>query len=256
VESLAVPGAELTFRRSGAPHAADRSAMSRLQLLGLRVAVAGLVAMLISAAFGADLDCVYPPRGREHEAAAIARNGARAQREGNTLRLMAGAQPVELEDNLCETEPVSDCIRYSLVDYLADYRLFVVQLQYWEGDSYWLVDAYSGERLGLEGYPWLSPDRTHFVTVTGDEAGYVFNGFEIWHISRYGLERQWRHAHQPNRGSPLWFCLVRWIDERTVVLRAKTLVDEPGSAGTTLEAFSPATLLRTDRGWELRIGPP
>jgi hypothetical protein len=235
--------------------------MSPLPVRAVRVAVATLALVLAVSPLAADLECLDPPRGREHEAAVIARNGARAQRDGNTLRLVAGAQPVELEDTLCASEPIGDCVKYHLVDYLTDYRLFVVELEYWEGASYWLVDAYSGERFGLEGFPWLSPDRTHVVTVTGDEAGYVFNGFEIWRVSRYGLERQWRHEHPAERGSPSRFCLMRWVDERTIALRAQTSVEETASSDGqpvtgAREAFSPAWLVRSDRGWALRADPP
>ena len=143
--------------------------------------------------------CTYEPPV-EGEAGVITQSGGLATRQVGQLRLSAKPRAVVLKDTDCdEDSPPGQCIKYSLSGYFADLRTYAVRVRYHEGGGAMLVSRTTGARKLLNGYPWRSPDGDRLVTVTGDEAGFEFNGIEVWTTSASSLRREWRYEHKPAR---------------------------------------------------------
>ena len=216
----------------------------------------GLAAMLLTAAsaYGADGACVEPPRGQEREATALKRSGGRAIRLGDLLHLTTAAGPVELQDNSASCDgvgQVDECRRFGLVDWIAEHGWLVVHAGYWEAESYIVVVASTGEQVVLEGYPWLSLDRSRLVTVTGNESGELFNGVDIWRIDGAVPRLEQRLENEPRSSGIEFFCFAGWRDDAQVDLRGARYVDRPPTSSVQV----PSTLNRTRQEWRLQVGP-
>lgn len=113
-----------------------------------------------------------------------------------------------LEDVLGEGEAVKS---YSALEYLKEPNYLLIHIQYYEGDSFTLLDLASGEKHPFVGYPVFNSDYTALAVVSTDlEAGYNPNGIEIFawkdreFISEYKISPKdwgakkvrWKDAHK------------------------------------------------------------
>ncbi len=102
---------------------------------------------------------------------------------GETISLVDGTPFVE------NARPGS----YSYRDYIAELDVHFIELQYYEGGAYLLVDRCTGEKAKVQARPVLSPDERRFVTVSVDLVShYRPNAIQIWlHGRTYELEFSW-----------------------------------------------------------------
>jgi hypothetical protein len=212
---------------------------------------AGALLLTVASGSAAEGDCVTPPRRQEREPAVLERSG-RAARIDGMLRLSTGAGPIELQDNsaACEREPVDECRRYGLVDWIAEHGWLVVHAEFWETEAYLVVVAATGEQIALEGYPWPSPDGSRFATVTGNESGEVFNGIDVWRVEGTMPRLERRFENEPGSSGIEFFCLAGWHGDARIDLLGTRYVDHPPTSSVKV----PTVLTRSGQDWELRIG--
>jgi len=81
---------------------------------------------------------------------------------------------------------------YHYREFLPKLELFVVHVQYYEGDGYLLVDAKTGTMKYVWGLPIGSPDNDRFIVISEDlDAGYKPNLIQIWRRSSNGFYNEW-----------------------------------------------------------------
>lgn len=235
--------------------------MGRFPVIRVPPLALALCSMLSIAApsHGMDLDCVRDPRARDREPALFEKIGDKALRTQGTLRLVTAQGSVELTDSRCENGPVDHCRGYGLVDWIPEQEMFVVHIQYWEGDAYLLVDARTGADVQLQGYPRLSPNRAEFVTVSGEESDYNWNGIEVWRFAANGPQQEWRHEITDRWPHPSYHCFRGWREPDRIWLTATRYVEQDMTTndGRLLAVMKPvaepSSLTRTDRGWQLNV---
>lgn len=82
---------------------------------------------------------------------------------------------------------------YNLEHFFRDKQLYLLRIQYSEGNSWMLVNRESGELTYIEGLPYFSPSNTRFVTIGLDmEAGYNMNGIEYFNYSKESISKVWQ----------------------------------------------------------------
>ena len=129
--------------------------------------------------------------------------------------------PNKLQFNLLsgETKILSDKKGQGETRVLYDYRFYIPQMSFFvvranleEGGEYVLINDKTGAITKIVGYPRPAPGYRHLLTVNADlEAGFEFNGFQLWSYTDNGfekiLERDLRDF------APL---TARWLDKQTV----------------------------------------
>ena len=70
---------------------------------------------------------------------------------------------------------------YSVLEFIEEHDYLVLHLQYWEGNSFALLNVKTGEFHEITGYPLFSPDGQYVVVAQKDlEAGYSPNTLQIY----------------------------------------------------------------------------
>jgi hypothetical protein len=134
------------------------------------------------------------------------------------------------------------------VELQANGRFAVVHQQFFEGDSWQILDLEKGRLTEIYGYPLFSPDNTMFVAASEDlMAGYSDTVLDIYQVSADGVTRTFR-AIRPEDD---WAARdVRWDGSDTVRFKRARLV----SSSPLIFEEKPAYLSFRNGGWELRMG--
>ena len=159
-------------------------------------------------------------------------------RDGNRLliRLSTG-QVLVLRDS---TSGDVSSVRHTYRAYLPCIQRHVIQLHYYEGGSYLLVDARSGKRDAVPGVPVVSPDSSRFVATSVDlEAQYVPTTVQIWRVRDGDVELEWRFDPlKEYRADPynLWGPqAAEWVTPTMVRVRKKYIDRLGGYVTISLE---------------------
>ena len=109
------------------------------------------------------------------------------RRSGNTLIIpIEGSKSVVLRDYWSDVSHGRD---YSYIEFVPQIGQHLVHVQYYEGQSFWLVDAKSGKRTEICGVPILAPNGSRFGCYDANaEDG---SSVEIWRITTSGFRREW-----------------------------------------------------------------
>lgn len=161
---------------AGIPDAAAAlwlAAMQRAILLerGRRVRHGVILAALLLAACATSLAQAQSfPTPEQKEAIALAAAGAAAKREGTHLALRLTSGKVKrYDDKACDVQ--HDCVAYRLERYVRRANLFVVQIGYYEGDDYLIVDGASGtEAFWMQGRTSHRPASAPLNSFTAPKA--------------------------------------------------------------------------------------
>ncbi len=176
----------------------------------------------------------------EAEAGVVALTKGTARREADTLILTReDGRTVPLADTpACRRENADvHCVRYRLAAWLPSRHAFVVDVLRYEGGSYLLIDARSGDRLEIASPPHFTPDGTRFATFDGDEEN-AADGIRIWAAHGTGYVSEW------NLQRPAEF--VRWDGNDRLLVN----VADPKRPAR------PAVIARSGSGWKLEIAAP
>jgi len=176
----------------------------------------------------------------EAEAGVLALTRGAARREADTLILTReNGRTVSLADTpTCQREDYDvHCARYRLAAWLPSRHAFVVDVLRYEGGSYLLIDARSGDRLGIASPPHFTPDGTRFATFDSDEEN-AADGIRIWVAHGQGFVSEWNLQQSAE--------FVRWDgDDRLLV----NVTDPKRPA-------RPAAIARSGAGWKLEAAAP
>lgn len=162
-----------------------KAAASRL----LKTILFGSIAVLDCAAARADY-CPREPSGRADEARVLKRLKQGAARSGDLLTLATGAGPALFRDTDCVDGAARDCIKYALTAVFPTLDLWVLELSFYEGGSYLLIDRKTGQKTEIGGFPWLSPNLKRFATVINDSHSDTYE-IAVWTMGKAGLEHRW-----------------------------------------------------------------
>jgi hypothetical protein len=146
-------------------------------------------------------------------------------RKGDTLLLaLAAGDTVRLVDRRGDA---SEVMHYSYQTRWPGAGLMVIQLQYYEGSEYVLVDETTGERTTLPHWPLRAPGGERFAVLSfGLEAGYGPNTLQIWDLSDDGPELQW--SVEPEDWGP---AEGHWEDDFTLRFVQRQYCDDPTGPG-------------------------
>jgi hypothetical protein len=119
----------------------------------------------------------------------------------------------------------ADSVFYCLREYLPEVGYFVLHRQYYEGNSYVLVDDRQGSQFDVNGLPVVSPDLRRMVMTSFDlEAGYLPNMLLILRRDDAGLQTEASFSPQDWGPSD-----AVWVDGETIRFTMNHPTNEPGS---------------------------
>lgn len=185
----------------------------------------------------------YVQRRMQEEEERIAACADRVTRNRDTVVVkLRGDSTVSFEN----VEAGEQSRGYFFAGYLEEIDAFLMEVVYWEGYGYILVDAATGHQTHLDAPPVVSPDRKRLITANMDlEAGYTRTRIQIYRLVDDRLELEWTHEPQDD---PRWGpSSAEWIDSVTVSV-AKNVPDY--SAGISYTRV-PIRLRLTENGWIL-----
>jgi hypothetical protein len=180
------------------------------------------------------------------EEACLAQIGETAQRIGSGLQLKFknGNTRVYLnEETKCQASEAEGCVKYKLTGYFPEHDLMLIEVGYWEGVSWRLVRADTGNSIEIVAPPHYSPDRRWLASVASSEgpAGPP-NGMDLIPTSSDPSLKEW-HYRTPVDGQWL-YSFAGWEGSTRVKLLASSLRAPHRSIPTTIE--------RNKSGWYLR----
>lgn len=109
-------------------------------------------------------------------------------------------------------------VESKVIGFLADFNVFVVEMNYMEGVSYSLVNRSNAKRTDIEGLPVVSPDRKRFFTYSSSHgSGYVSDQMAIY-IPYGGIfVVEYLESGSEPGSDKFWSPFFpEWIDEKTV----------------------------------------
>jgi hypothetical protein len=126
-----------------------------------------------------------------------------ASRDANslTIKIASGVTTTFLDVN---AESVQTN-KYSLVDVLKDIGYALVHVQYWEGQTYYLVNLQTGQIEDIEGLPVISPSykflvSTNFAGLSGKSDPII----KIYKLSKPHLILDWSLKPHWDPSDPKW----------------------------------------------------
>ena len=97
---------------------------------------------------------------------------------------------------------------YSFIKYFPEIEYGLIEAQYYEGGSYYLLNMRTGKDFHIEGYPILSPNKKKIVVSNMDiEAGYSANVLSVYEVRPESLVLEFQE--KPNDWGP---GDLRWIN--------------------------------------------
>jgi len=103
-----------------------------------------------------------------------------------------------------------------------DYYLLIIQ--YYEGNSWMLVNRKNGFKKDILGLPYISEDNKKIIAINSDlVAGYDFNGIALYSILTDSLQTEFRKETE-------WGPLdVKWINENEFLLKREHFPEGEGN---------------------------
>ncbi|SDJ67311.1 MULTISPECIES: hypothetical protein [Bradyrhizobium] len=123
--------------------------------------------------------------------------GGTAQRIGPGLQLKFGNGYTKIylnEDAKCQSDTVDDCVKYQLTGYFPEHNIILIEVDYWEGVSWLLVWANTGDSIAIVAPPHYSPDKRWLASVTSAEGpSGPPNGMDIVPSRRAASLKEWHY---------------------------------------------------------------
>ncbi|WLB24186.1 hypothetical protein [Bradyrhizobium japonicum] len=159
------------------------------------------------------------------EKTCLAQVGELAQRVGPGLQLKFrnGTTRIYLnEEAKCQSDDADGCVKYQLTGYFPEHDLILIEVDYWEGASWLLVRADTGDDIAIVAPPHYSPDRRWLVSVASSvgPAGPP-NGMDIVPSVSNPSLTEW-HYRTPDDGQWLYE-FAGWEGNTRVKLLASSL---------------------------------
>lgn len=172
--------------------------------------------------------------------------GELAQRVGPGLQLKFrnGKTRIYLnEEAKCQANDANGCVKYQLTGYFPDHDLILIEVDYWEGASWLLVRANSGDDTAIVAPPHYSPDRRWLASVASSvgPAGPP-NGMDVVPSTSNASVKEW-HYRTPDDEQWLYE-FAGWEGNARVKLLASSLRAPQRSVSGSIE--------RRNGEWHLR----
>lgn len=157
------------------------------------------------AGIGGSFECARAVEKRQ-----LAGNPSAIRRDGRKLSIVvANGKTVALTDTRDPNN--SDGLSYSYIGTLADVGEHVVEVQYYEGNSFLLVNSKTGSKTASLGRPVASPSGDRVVATSVDlDARYNPTAIQVWKVTTGGLEAEYLHEFDDGEkgawgpGEPTW----------------------------------------------------
>lgn len=126
-------------------------------------------------------------RAKYFEKKTLSEIGDKGDRKQGILKIRCTEKEIVFEDKNINSD---SSVRYSLVHYYQDKKLFLIHVQHYEGGSYCLVDEITGSKYSLWEEPIFSPDGKSFFCSSVDLiAQYSMNGIQVWARNETGFNK-------------------------------------------------------------------
>lgn len=180
------------------------------------------------------------------EKACLEQVGDLAWRVGTGLQLnfRNGKTRIYLnEEAKCQSDDADGCVKYQLTGYFPEHDLILIEVDYWEGASWLLVRADTGDDIAIVAPPHYSPDRRWLVSVASSvgPAGPP-NGVDIVPSVSNPSLKEW-HYRTPDDGQWLYE-FAGWEGNTRVKLLASSLSEPQRRVTSSVE--------RRNGEWHLR----
>lgn len=171
------------------------------------------------------------------EKACLAQVGDLAQRVGHGLQLKFrnGKTRIYLDEEAkCQSNDADGCIEYQLTGYFPEHDLMLIEVDYWEGASWLLVRADTGDDTAIVAPPHYSPDRHWLVSVASSvgPAGPP-NGMDVVPSIRTPSLKEW-HYRTPDDAQWLYE-FAGWEGNSRVKLLASSLSAPERKVSSSIE---------------------
>jgi hypothetical protein len=101
---------------------------------------------------------------------------------------------------------------YWFLTYFQQIKYFLVQVRGWEGTSYLIINASTGDIHSLLGIPIISKDLKRFAVASIDlEAGYIPNRIAIYQFFDNSIKKEWSKDYTASGPSD-----VKWINNTVI----------------------------------------
>ncbi|HEV2150444.1 MAG TPA: hypothetical protein VGR37_23795 [Longimicrobiaceae bacterium] len=141
----------------------------------------------------------------------LAATAGRVRREGDRLLFQGtGRANLPLEDDRTEG---ARTVLHRYAGWIPEIGHHLVQLSFYEGGGWLLVDGETTNQVQVLGPPVVAPDRSRFAATSVDlEAGYDPNGIQVWSMAQGFPRLEWG----VDGGSTWGASDAAWIDANTV----------------------------------------
>lgn len=171
------------------------------------------------------------------EKACLEQVGELARRVGPGLQLnfRNGKTRIYLnEDAKCQSTDAVGCVKYQLTGYFPEHDLILIQVGYWEGASWLLVRAGTGEAIEIVAPPHYSPDKRWLASVASSEGpSDTPDGMDVVPSVPDPSRKEW-HYRIPDDGQWLYE-FAGWEGNMRVKLLASSMRAPQRSAQGSIE---------------------
>lgn len=180
-----------------------------------------------------------------------------ARRDSAFVIQLPGGDSAMVEDRPGDRYGVGS-VSHSYLGYLPALAQHLLEIQYYEGGDFLLVDATTGRRQEIPSLPRVSPDGRRFAVFSSAMDTYASNALQIWRASETGLRLEWEAGIgrgddagvRGGDGAEWGPRDVIWTDREALRVYLEVSGDRAGGvpAGS-------ATLRREDDGWAFERDP-
>jgi hypothetical protein len=122
-----------------------------------------------------------------------------ARRGGQLVIRLTHADSATFRDSSTET---ASAVSYSYRGLLPSVPYHVIEVQYYEGGTYLLVNAATGRQTFSNGLPVPSPDGHYIAAANVDlEAEFSPTTLQVWRVDKDSLVLAWEHDFVPPGGA-------------------------------------------------------
>ena len=147
---------------------------------------------------------------KSFESKQIERFFTKASRKNDDLYLKTlSGSPIILSNKNANQESTKV---YWFLTYFQEIKYFLVQVRGWEGSSYLIINASTGDIHSLLGIPIISKDLKRFAVASIDlEAGYIPNRIAIYQFFDNSIKKEWSKDYTASGPSG-----VKWINNTVI----------------------------------------
>jgi hypothetical protein len=185
---------------------------------------------------------------RSEEACLVQISGI-ARRVGPTLQLKFGNGKTKIffnEEAKCQSDSADGCVKYQLTGYFPEHNIILIEVDYWEGASWLLVWANTGDTSAIVAPPHYSPDK-HWLASVASSVGPSGppNGMDVVPSMPEPSIKEW-HFRTPDDGQWLYE-FAGWAGNTRINILASSLGEPQRNTTAFIE--------RRNNGWHFKAPP-